>query len=312
MSQFGRALLGFALEFTRLALVIAGAGMVSLFAGPMEAGLAVFPVVLLAIYALFTIVPARDVVRGWLGMFAHTVPDGFDDEAENVGRALADVIMFAGVVVLLVWMSGEVVDEPGADADTETFIAAFLAFEMLVFGLGSAVPRIWFTVKSVPWSAKPPQLLVEAGKRAAVFAYCAFVSIGLALSAGHLVAGTRGLRRPRHHLKPVAPEPPPPPFHTSVAGSLCATERPDCKSQGYVDVDLPHPGRFIVRFSSHDQLPPCVASGLHGHAVPIDDLTNGQPATFDADENEVVQIALYLDEELAQCGYRVDIDEVTP
>jgi hypothetical protein len=306
--QFGSAVLGFALEFTRLALVIAGAGMVSVVAGPMEAGRAVFPVVLIAVYALFTIVPARDVVRGWLGMFAHAVPDGFDDDGENVGRAVADVIMFAGVVVLLVWMSGEVVDEAGSNADSEAFLAAFLAFEMLVFGLGGAVPRIWFVWKSVPAPAKPPELLVQAGKRAAVFSYCAFVSIGLALTAGQLVAGTRGLRRPRHHIKPA---PPPPPFHKLVAGSLCQPARADCDVVGVVDVVVPHPGRFRVRFSSHDQLPPCIARGLHGHE-PIDDLASGQPAIIDANWDEIVGVGLNIDEDVAQCGYRVEIDEVTP
>jgi hypothetical protein len=307
--QFGSALYGFAAEVTRLSLVAAGAAMVSLLAGPMGGAGDVFPLVLIAIYALFVLVPARDVARGWLGMFAGALPDGFDDDAENVGRALGDIAMAVGVVVMLVVFSGNVVDEGGSNADSEAFLGAFLAFEALVFGLGGAVPRVWFAWKSVPAPAKPPELLVQAGKRAAVFCYCAFLSIGLALSAARLVASTRGLPAPAHHIKPPAP---PPMFRQVVTGSLCQPAREGCHSQGYVEAVVPHPGRFVVRFSSHGQLPPCAPDGLHGHAQHIDDLATGQPAIFDVDKGEVVQIALYLDEELPRCGYRVDFEEVAP
>jgi hypothetical protein len=242
-------------------------------------------------------------------MFAGACPDGFDDDAENVGRALADVVMFAGVVVLLVWTSGEVVDEGSANADSEAFLRAFLAFEMLVFGLGGAVPRMWFALKSVPAPAKPPELLVQAGKRAGVFCYCAFVSVGIALSAARLVAGTRGLPRPRHHVKP---PPPPPEVRKVVVGSLCQPEREGCKSQDDVSVFVRDPGQFRVRFSSHDQLPPCIATGLHGHGDWIDDLASGQPAMFDVEEGEVVSVTLGLEEEVPQCGYRVELEEVMP
>ena len=207
IGEVGQFLYGVLAELVRVTLVVAtGALSAQFFGGRMVGGggdggwLAV--VVQLAIvsgYALLVIVPARDIVHGWLGMIAGYQPPAYDEPAQNVGRAVADVALAAGGVVMLAVTMGQT-SESGDSASSEALVFAYTVVAILVFCIAGAVPRLWFGLgKRRVVSGAMPELLRQAGRRAAIFCYATFVSVGLALGAARAEVGARGLPAPRAH-----------------------------------------------------------------------------------------------------------------
>ena len=193
----GYFLVGFVGEFEWLMILIAEAGLASIFfgkrMGPGSLGTMAAQLVLYGLFSLLMFWPARKVVQGWLGMVSGVRPESYRDTAMNLGAAVCDLVVFAGFLVLMVVASGPLSE--GEDPSSLAFGFSFTLFVLLVFGVGSAVPRFWFaTRRTGRASAGPaPELLVQAGKRASRFCYAVFLTMGLAMTGARVTALARGL-----------------------------------------------------------------------------------------------------------------------
>ena len=180
-------LLGFArgagVELLQLLLVLVASLLAPNLAGggesrtPHDLAIAFF---FFAAYSAIALWPARDLVEGWLGMFAGRQPARYADRGENVGRAL---IAFAPLALL--GMPAVGTDQP---PEVRALAEAFCTLAIVVFGPGSAIPRIWFAIRGRSPSGpdEVPELLRESGRRGAHLFYAAFLGLGLGLVAARL------------------------------------------------------------------------------------------------------------------------------
>jgi len=138
--------------------------------------------VLLVVYGLLVWWPARDLVEGWLGMVSRRLPDRYEDRGENLGRGVM------GVAFAIFWTVLWFVADPDQHTKrAEAFDRAYVLLALAIFGLGGAVPRLWFGFKPAAWTRQSalPELLHQAGRRGAIFIVAIFVGIGLGFVAGY-------------------------------------------------------------------------------------------------------------------------------
>jgi hypothetical protein len=181
----GRFVAGAFVEVCQLMLVAAGA----LFGVPLarDRGVPVSDSLVFlgffAFYSLFVLLPARDLIEGWLGMIAGRQPARFGNRAENLGRA---TLMIAAAVGFCLVPTTNETDSP----ETRAFTFAFLVLALVVFVIGGAVPRLWFAVKHVDSDVPDvvPDMLRETGRRGSLLVYCAFMGMGLAIAVATAVA----------------------------------------------------------------------------------------------------------------------------
>ena len=304
-------------ELCQLVLVYAAAllGVELLVRQDMTLAAAAIPLGFFALYSAFVILPARDLVQGWLGMIAGRQPARYDDRGENLGRAL---VMLGSLALLVL---------PAVDRheprEVRAFATAFLLLAMLVFGLGGAVPRLWFTIRSAPEGAadQVPELLREAGKRAARLFYCTFLGIGLGLVAA-LAADTH-----------VAASQPPPPAASAdvvaservqVKGELCRAPAAGCPDHRDLAMAAFVAGRLPIAFYPDPgvDLPVClavVAGDWPAAAADRDALVDhlnasagGGEASAQAKAGDRVQLRVVVPDGDDRCGYFVDIQQPEP
>jgi hypothetical protein len=175
-----RLLLGAFTELCQLLLVLVSA----VFGTKVATGRGLLPVMI--VYSLLAWLPARDLVEGWLGMVARRLPDRYEDRAENVGRGVMAIAFSIAFIVLLLVLPSDYRDRRGAAFET-----TYGLFALSIFGLGGAIPRLWFGLRASAWTTESavPQLLREAGKRGALFITAAFVSIGIAFTTAYALGG---------------------------------------------------------------------------------------------------------------------------
>src|SRR3569623_3816174 len=102
--------------------------------------------VLLVVYGLLEWWPARDLVEGWLGMVSRRLPDRYEDRGENLGRGVMGVAFAIFWTVL--WF---VADQDQHTKVAEAFDRAYVLLARAIFGLGVAVPRLWFGYTPAAW-----------------------------------------------------------------------------------------------------------------------------------------------------------------
>ena len=219
--------LGFLSEFVWLVIVATVAGLASIFfggrMGPASLGRISAMVVLYGLFNLLVLVPARHVAEGWLGMMAGRRPASYREPAQNLGGGMCDLAMFAGFLVLMLTASGPLSE--GEDPSSIAFGFSFTLFSLLVFGVGSAVPRLWFAARrrDLYGADSAPELLVQASKRASRFCYLVFLSVGLALAGARVTALARGMAPAALHVgSAVPPASPEPPLVKEFSGLDCA------------------------------------------------------------------------------------------
>ena len=324
MAAVGYFLWGLGAEIVRLMLVLATAGLASSFfggrMGPASPGAMAAMLVVFGLYSLLVLVPARDIVQGWLGMVAGRRPPSYGERGENLGRFLGDLLLVGGFLWVMVVTFGVISERE--DASSNAFGFAYMMFALLVFGLGSAVPRLWFATRQqeLDRSDPTPELLAQAGKRASIFCYAAFMSAGLALTAARVTALARGMApAARHRGMAVAP-PPAPPVHREYSGTLCITPAKDCPGQHYLEVFAPRTGPLEVRYGGLAGLPTCpVAPTLPKGTDPVvrdrfaaqlsQAKSSEVTAVIDVKKRDLVMLSLFLTEDLQRCGYRVVVDQ---
>lgn len=175
-----RFLLGAFTELCQLLLVLVSA----IFGTKVAMGRGLLPVMI--VYSLLAWLPARDLVEGWLGMIARRLPDRYDERAENLGRGAMAIVFSVAFIVLLVVLPSDYRDRQGA-----AFEMTYGLFALSIFGLGSAIPRLWFGLRASAWTTEAaiPELLRETGKRGALFITAAFVGIGIAFTTAYTLGG---------------------------------------------------------------------------------------------------------------------------
>lgn len=312
MWTVARAAVGFArgafVELCQLVLVFVAALLgVSLLARPQATswialvpGLAVF-----AGYSAFALLPARDLVQGWLGMIAGRQPGRYADRAENLGRAL---IQLASVALLVL---------PALDRhepyETRGFASAFLLLAILVFGVGAAVPRLWFAFRTAPDDAPDhvPDLLREAGRRAAWLFYCSFMGIGLGLAAARAAVFEH------------APPPVEAPAIAQAAGRLCRPASDGCPDHRELGMVAIRTGRMAASLVSDDALDSPVCHVAVSGAWPADpaaraaleaalDADDGGKTTIPVHAGEYVALAVSVPDGADTCTFFLDLDQYDP
>lgn len=175
-----RFLLGAFTELCQLLVVLASA----LFGTKVATGQGLFPIMI--VYSLLAWLPARDLVEGWLGMIARRLPDRYEERAENIGRGVMAVVFSVLFIALLFVLPSDYRDRHGAAFET-----TYALFALSIFGLGAAIPRLWFGLRASAWTTETavPQLLRETGKRGAIFITAVFVGIGLAFTTAYTLGG---------------------------------------------------------------------------------------------------------------------------
>lgn len=242
------ALKGAFIELCQLLLVFAGATLgAGFFAGPSRFAARVDVASLLqllgffAVFSLFVLYPARDLVQGWLGMIAGRRPERYAERGENVGRA---VVALASMALLML---------PSAHAEdsheVKAFSFAFLGLALFVFGLGSAVPRLWFAIRTGGGGrpAEVPALLGVAGTRAAVFVYCAFMGIGIGLATASIA------RAQRPELAAAVSTWP----REQLVGKLCRVPTAACPTVAHGEVTAPVAARIAISAIFYRDPPLC-------------------------------------------------------
>ena len=195
-----------------------------------------------AAYSAIALWPARDLIEGWLGMFAGRQPARYADRGENVGRALIALVP----LVLL----GAPAARPDQPAEVRAFAEAFTTLAIVVFGPGTAVPRLWFAIlgRAPSGPDEVPELLRESGRRGAHLCYAAFLGLGLGLVAARL-----------------ALQPPPPGAHPSlleqlhesfdVKGDLCRPATASCPEHRDFGLEVLSDGDLTLGLVNRIDLP---------------------------------------------------------
>ncbi|MEO6775285.1 MAG: hypothetical protein ABI467_20140 [Kofleriaceae bacterium] len=306
VAAFVSAFVGAFVELCQLLLLFSGAIL--------GAGIAGAPTVLVvvAVYAAFVLYPARDLIQGWLGLFAGFRPERYRDRWENAGRG---IVALAGSVAILCL--------PIADRreshESQGFELAFLGLAVIVFGIGGAIPRLWFAFRSEgDTSTELPELLRQAGWRGAAFFYCAFLGIGLALVAGH---SSPVQAHEAHAPAELASDDAT--FQRAwprFVGRLCQTATTGCPHAQVLDFVAPRSTDITVTaFISDDILPLCtlVPSSVwpddaHDHEalarhLLADDVEASAPIVVAA--GEWIALRVTLPANAARCSYWIDIEE---
>jgi hypothetical protein len=245
-------------QLMTLLLVYAGAALGARMIGPASALELVGPFAFVALYAAFAIVPSRDLVQGWLGMIAGRQPERYDDRAQCLGRGVA---CLCTLLLLLLPLADK--REP---PDRRAMEAAFLLLATLGFGLGGAVPWLWFGLlgKGRGAADELPALLREAGTRGSRFCYCAFLGLGLGIVAGEAAISRRAGTWERYpQPEVVLPPRSPDELVTNLEprddeiGDLCATPTPDCPREHRSEVTFTKVGKVEVNVGTWGKNKPC-------------------------------------------------------
>ncbi len=304
---------GFGIEPFRLLLLIA-ASMIGgmLFGGHLGSAT---PKVLLemlffyAAYALLIPIFARDLVQGWVGMFARHIPSHYTSRGENLGRGIVDL---AGSLLLVV---GIAFGSHTRFRGEEVLGEAFALWVVILFGLGTSIPRFYFTL-SRPHRTSRPQPSTPEGRRrylpfirkrgadadkprdplddiavdSAVFFYLLFLGVGLGLAAAHAAAGF-------HH------------GDTLAAGTLCrhsTKTNHHCRSKRTISITADRSGPIHLVYS-HDPLgddddPTCdlMTSGA---------LVEQHHQRFEAHANTKYTYRVVLPPKARRCSYQLELDQ---
>ena len=273
-----RFLYGAFVELCQLTLVLAAA----LFAIDTAVGNA-GAFVLLVVYGLLVWWPARDLVEGWLGMVSRRLPDRYRDRGENLGRGVM------GVVFAIFWAVLWFIAAPDVStAQGEAFDRTYALLALAIFGIGGAVPRLWFGLKAAAWTPQSalPELLRQAGRRGAIFIVAMFVGIALGFVAGYSAQVPR--------MDDVAPAPEPVvPVEDLRWGALCRAATKDCPSSRHVIADRvarAKPASLHVEVIPDGEPPVCTVTQL--------------PGTFAFD--------VALPDGVDHCTYFIDVKPVAP
>ncbi len=251
MRAIGLALVGASIELGQLLLVLVAAILgAELFARPASPGDVLRALLFFVGYSLFTLLPARDLVQGWLGMIAGRRPARYAERGENLGRGL--VALAAGAVLVLLAVVAMPLMPAHDPPEARALGAGFFGLALAVFGFGTAVPRLWFAFRREPSSASSatspeevPALLAEAGRRGARLILCAFLGIGLGLAAA---SATRG-----RSVWPVAARW----RREQFTGALCRTPTPDCPHERHAVVRAPATARVDISTVAYVDPPRC-------------------------------------------------------
>ena len=275
------------------------------------------------LYSLLVLVPARDIVQGWLGMVAGRRPTSYSERGENLGRVLGDLVLVVAFLWIMVATFGVLSERE--DASSNAFGFAYMMFALLAFGLGSAVPRLWFALSSrdLYSSDAMPELLVQAGKRASIFCYAAFMSAGLALTGARVTALARGMAPAARHRGMAVPPPPAPPLVKAFSGALCL-DGPGCYANQTISVTATRTGLLSIQVLGEKDLLLCPIGPVgrwtsDGALAQMDQQFNtawreGEvavagrpPVVVEVQAGVRVSLAMYLQEGMERCGYHLII-----
>ena len=271
-----RFLFGAFVEFCQLLLVLVAA----LFAVEIAVGNP-GAFALLVVYGLLVWWPARDLVEGWLGMVSRRLPDRYDDRAENLGRGVMGVAFALGWTV--VWF---VADPDQHTKHGEAFDRTYALRALAIFGIGGAVPRLWFGFKREAWAPQSalPELLQQAGKRGAIFIVAIFVGIALGFMAGYGMQVRRA-----DYVAPVNPTRVPP--RDLRWGALCRVATKECPSSRRTTADR------VGRVSPWD--------------VTVDVIPDGEPPVCNVAQSTtgsgVLAFDIALPDGVDRCTYMIDV-----
>ena len=260
--------------------------------------------VLLVLYALLVWWPARDLVEGWLGMVSRRLPDRYDDRAENLGRGVLAVVF--AVFWTILWF---VADADASTAQGEAFDRSYALFALAIFGIGGAIPRLWFGRRHAAWGRRSdiPELLAQAGKRGAIFIILLFVGIALGFVAAYAVEA----RRPDYR-RPTLSTSTPLPVEDQRWGTLCRQPTNDCPSSRHITaprMQRAKPDAVHVEVIENGEPPVC-------DVVPVwtvdDRYRRGHDRTVPVSAGATIAFDVALPERIDRCSYFVDVTPAKP